>query len=661
VEYHRALSASWDGPAEPARWLKLKELLDQGYRVIVRVPWAPHHFVLATGFFGNDVYDPAAYAINDPALKQYQPRTLAHYGTFTGIRVFGLASAVIPNGTFQSGSLATWTACGGRSVDVAGWLEPGSYAARLCTGSPVSIYQPILTPDCSFSLDFDYQFLTTTGTLDVLLNSVVLASVQAPAVLPDGPSTLSIPVTDPALLGQQDAVLEFRFDGPSGSQVLLTNIVAVAPIDPLPTPSLELDPASDSGIPGDARTADVTPTLRGIASEVPSVAIYIDSLDAPAAIAAVVDGEYSVTLSRLTSGTYTIWAQAIDATGNTSYFSDPLVLTIEACPPLVEGTDGNDTIRLVRNAGYPTKVDVFVNNPGPAPTKTVGIDELWQWIISGGQGNDRLEVDLSLGSLLPVGGLVFDGGEGHDTLVVVGASADDDLRLTTSQVLLAGRPPIDYSRLESFAFRLGTGNDALTVDGTTATLVEPLSAAAVSVVNSGQLQAPSITAETVSVGAGAVLRFASSAAGGGGAQSGLPVDGPGTAASHTFQQQQFAEPAAEAATATTAAADWLGPTIEYAVAAQPPSACAGPVEVPAAVDGAQDIGLLSARGQPTAAAVEAIDAVVADWADQLAAEMLDGASTAQVEVDVAGGKRKSPVGAAAPQPAADGAADWLAA
>jgi autotransporter-associated beta strand protein len=133
----------------------------------------------------------------------------------------------VENGSFALGGLAAWTVAGPGLVSVVDLAQAAwPYWARFTTGSPVSLYQAISTPAQAFNLGFDYQFETTSGSLDVLLNSVVLTTLDAPAALASGPSTFSVTVAATALLDQPSAVLEFRFDGPTGSQVLLSNIVA---------------------------------------------------------------------------------------------------------------------------------------------------------------------------------------------------------------------------------------------------------------------------------------------------------------------------------------------------------------------------------------------------------------------------------------------------
>jgi hypothetical protein len=73
-----------------------------------------------------------------------------------------------------------------------------------------------------------------------MLNSVVLASIDAPGTVPEEPSTFQLTVTDPLLFGLEDALLTFRLDGPTDSQILLTNI-AVTLVSSVPSLPEDID------------------------------------------------------------------------------------------------------------------------------------------------------------------------------------------------------------------------------------------------------------------------------------------------------------------------------------------------------------------------------------------------------------------------------------
>ncbi|MFW6155062.1 MAG: right-handed parallel beta-helix repeat-containing protein [Planctomycetota bacterium] len=237
-EVQYVANRSWTGSvADNDHWSELKGLLDEGYRVIVKVDGIPatpaldEHWVLVTGFTGEHSNDPTGYAINDPESLEYVAgRTLDYYGTFTAMRVFGLSPTSVVNGSFVNGSLAGWATGGPGAVDTSDWFTAGAHAARLSVSSPVTLYQTVSTPDTAFDLMFDCWFPETSGSLDVLLDSVVVGSVPAPDSVQAEYETFRVRVDDPALLGLDGAVLAFSLDGPSGSQMLVSNI-AVLPAD----------------------------------------------------------------------------------------------------------------------------------------------------------------------------------------------------------------------------------------------------------------------------------------------------------------------------------------------------------------------------------------------------------------------------------------------
>ena len=118
----------------------------------------------------------------------------------------------VQNNSFTAGSTGGWIPSPSTSVNVIQDTSGNSWA-RLTTHSPVDLSQAIVIPGGPFNVTFDYQFQTTSGALDVLLNSVPIATLSAPGSLSGSPGTFRITVSDPSLLRQQDAILDFHFDG----------------------------------------------------------------------------------------------------------------------------------------------------------------------------------------------------------------------------------------------------------------------------------------------------------------------------------------------------------------------------------------------------------------------------------------------------------------
>ncbi len=98
-------------------------------------------------------------------------------------------------------------------------------AAKLTTGSPASISQNVSTGADDFNLSFDYRFESTSGFLDVVLNGVSLGMIAAPGTIDGAFSTANFFVDSSIFGNLTDVTLAFILDGPSGSSILLDNIL----------------------------------------------------------------------------------------------------------------------------------------------------------------------------------------------------------------------------------------------------------------------------------------------------------------------------------------------------------------------------------------------------------------------------------------------------
>jgi len=150
----------------------------------------------------------------------------------------GLGPEKVNNGDFDNG-LNGWETTGpGEATTTSDNVGQDNTAAQLTTSSPVTLSQSVETPASDFRVQFDYAFLTADGTLDVGLESQVLASLTSPLDfdLPDVYNAqferFSYDVSDVALQDLNDALLELRFDGPADSQVLIDNVSLAAVPEP---------------------------------------------------------------------------------------------------------------------------------------------------------------------------------------------------------------------------------------------------------------------------------------------------------------------------------------------------------------------------------------------------------------------------------------------
>lgn len=135
-------------------------------------------------------------------------------------------SSVVQNGSFSDGLLDYWTTGGSGHIEVvrdSTW--PDRCWVKFIARSASTLSQAVSTPLNFFEISFDYKFNTTLGSLSVVLDSVVLATIEAPTTLSGDFSTSKFAVSDPSLRNLQNVVLEFQFSGPAGSEILAGNIM----------------------------------------------------------------------------------------------------------------------------------------------------------------------------------------------------------------------------------------------------------------------------------------------------------------------------------------------------------------------------------------------------------------------------------------------------
>jgi formylglycine-generating enzyme required for sulfatase activity len=132
----------------------------------------------------------------------------------------------VQNSDFENTTLDGWTIEGpGTAKITEDPSNPTNYVCELTTGSPVSLKQNIQTPTRGFKILFDYRFLTPTGFLEIYLNSHLIGSVEASTELQNQMTEAPLRVIDPTLCGLEDSELVFKFDGPSGSQMYIDNVI----------------------------------------------------------------------------------------------------------------------------------------------------------------------------------------------------------------------------------------------------------------------------------------------------------------------------------------------------------------------------------------------------------------------------------------------------
>ncbi len=150
-------------------------------------------------------------------------------------------------------------------------------------------------------------------------------------------------------------------------------------------------------------------------------------------------------------------------------------VTVTGICNLTAGSTDSDVIRIARSPGPTPKADVFINNSTPTPTYTVPLASLTQWETIGGAGDDQLILDFSNGNPLPTNGLNFDGGDGHNTLSVIGNSSTDSFGVGSLQITHDGTTVyyvnVDALSLASGAFAVAADLDQRTLTAGTSAVV----------------------------------------------------------------------------------------------------------------------------------------------------------------------------------------------
>lgn len=138
-------------------------------------------------------------------------------GTDYAIRIILQHNDALGRSETRSSNWISWTAEDGAAA---------GNVVRLTAGSPATLTQDVDIPNDPFNLTFDYRFTTSTGALSVLLGGQLIGRVlEASAFTSSDFLRAVFEIDDPALLGATGQPLTFQIDGPTGSSVLLDNVV----------------------------------------------------------------------------------------------------------------------------------------------------------------------------------------------------------------------------------------------------------------------------------------------------------------------------------------------------------------------------------------------------------------------------------------------------
>ncbi len=171
------------------------------------------------------------------------PNAIADKVLVTGDQLFGktVATAGIVGGALNdSGMKAIWVGYTDGSEEIVRARRDSFFKvvdsgvlAQITTGEGSSAkmsqsFARSAENSTPFELTFDYRFLTRSGGLAVLLNGQPLQTVFAPRTLTRERMVARIPIDLSELFPRElpaDFVLEFVFDGPSGSTVQIDNVL----------------------------------------------------------------------------------------------------------------------------------------------------------------------------------------------------------------------------------------------------------------------------------------------------------------------------------------------------------------------------------------------------------------------------------------------------
>jgi subtilase family serine protease len=189
-------------------------------------------------------------------------------------------------------------------------------------------------------------------------------------------------------------------------------------------------------------------------------------------------------------------------TGLGSIVGNPFIVNLSGALSAVNGTSGNDTIRLVRSSN---SLLVYLNNATTA-FYNVPYSTLPAITVTGMTGTDSINVDFSGGATpVPSAGLTINGSSGTDTVTVTGTTSNDTATVGASTITFNGSV-ITYQSVSSIVIDGNGGTDLLTQSA------QPGNSASL-VFNGTTSGGPSST-DTLNVSAG-TFTFAAPAAGAG--------------------------------------------------------------------------------------------------------------------------------------------------
>lgn len=185
---------------------------------------------------GSGLYLADAHAINDKGwIVGYGELADGHTRAYLAIPE--AEPGLVHNFDFERGDLIGWSPKGGGIADAVSfggseWAGKLQVWEDLYLGHVAILDQYLDTFTSDNSLDFAYQFRTTTGVLNVSLDGQLLATLNAPGTLSGVFQNFHLDLTSPLLQNRTDILLDFSFDGAINSEVWIDNVALTGVPEP---------------------------------------------------------------------------------------------------------------------------------------------------------------------------------------------------------------------------------------------------------------------------------------------------------------------------------------------------------------------------------------------------------------------------------------------
>ena len=128
------------------------------------------------------------------------------------------------NPGFESGLTGYQSSGDGTAIVVESPFFSGNSVLEMTAGSTIEITQNVSLPSSEFPFFLDAASINSEGTLEVIMDGVIVGTFDASQLGSGTMATISVDVDDPNLLGAIDVPLTIRWDGNAGDQLTIDNL-----------------------------------------------------------------------------------------------------------------------------------------------------------------------------------------------------------------------------------------------------------------------------------------------------------------------------------------------------------------------------------------------------------------------------------------------------